>query len=271
MSLRNREDLDKERRLIRNQVAIEKSRLAAYDDLQKRGHFSALEYAELQSELVDYEQSLVRLETQITTAQQRAQQASLQADLKTSERFSQLQARKSEVVSELETLRFELSTIQLTIAQSEIRSPVAGTLSDWTVQTGAVFQIGQEIGQVTGELERYDISLSIPDSLIDQIYDRQPGIVQFPTLPQRELPRTDIKIKSIADASTVSDVDGTYTYSGIAEFDGVSFEELKAFLGEDYHLALDLPVMVLLEGRKLTAWTYFTEPFLQVLRRAFEA
>ena len=255
--------------LSKDRTRLQEAKVSALSSLQQSGHFSEIEFNEVKSDLVALNIEIVQLKGQAAAFQQNIDVISQRRTTAEAERQNRLALRRVELERQITEAAHQFTRVDIEIERSKIIAPKAGTLTDWMLSAGSVVSASEVMGQITSELAQLQIDLSIPAQAVDQVFEAQKGLVVFPTLPQRDIPRVNVEVVSLAQSSVVDPVSGQSFYSSVAAFEADSLDQITEYLGTDYRLTLGVPVTVILEGRDITLWDYAVHPISSVLRRAF--
>ncbi|MBL4875638.1 MAG: HlyD family efflux transporter periplasmic adaptor subunit [Cohaesibacteraceae bacterium] len=253
----------------RRRVMFERS--LSLNALVQKGVLSKAQ-EELQSDQVlSLEGEISEQEEQLVSVQNQADQAVLNAQkLKAKFRLSLL-SRQFENTRLLPNLRRQLLALEDEIASAVIRSPVSGTVVFLGYDTNQMYATkGTTLVTLSQALDQPIVQMLIPTQTIDQVRVGMAGTLTVTSLPQRNLSKIRVRLKSISP-DAAKDNDGNPTgYPAQATIVGDDLQQAVAGLQEDLHLIADMPVSVTLEGRKTTFSQYLVAPFFTMFEGAIQ-
>ncbi|MEM9211299.1 MAG: biotin/lipoyl-binding protein [Pseudomonadota bacterium] len=270
MSEAKAQRFEAEAAIFKDRVTVTQTRLDALVALNATGYSSDEAVATKRTDLLEYRQEFERAQSQSAEASEAAKRAKLQFDQLKTERAALLATRRYEIEQRLSELNARIADLEAQIGEAWIRAPRAGRLSGWQTNENTVVSAGSVLGQITGRLDAVRIALTIPVDLVDQVFVGQKGIATFSTLPQRAVPRLTVQVTSRAEKSEQDENAEVRVFTGVAEFEAGELDRLKSALGDEYKLALDIPLTVVLEGRTTTLSSYFLGPLQSAFRKAFQ-
>jgi len=196
-------------------------------------------------------------EVQIGEAQQ--QRLQLENDYRT---------QAAEELTQAQDLLFEtterLAQIRDIIARSKIIAPTSGTVIGLTVHTvGGVIPSGEPVMNIVPQDDLLVVEAQVRTNDIDSIRGDQEARLRMTALKLRTTPVLLGKVTRIsADAFTNQERGESY-YTVQAEVPETELEKLQ---GEA--ILPGMPVEVMFEGRKRTAFSYLSEPLMNIIRRS---
>lgn len=227
---------------------------------------------ELQSDQVlSLEGEINEQEEELLSVQNQADQAFLNAQkLKTKFRLSLL-SKQFENTKLLPNLRRQSLALEDEIASAVIRSPVSGTVVFLGYDTNQMYAAkGTTLVTLSQALDQPIVQMLIPTQTIDQVRVGMTGTLTVTSLPQRNLSKIRVRLKSISP-DAAKDNDGNPTgYPAQATIVGDDLQQAVADLQGDLHLIADMPVSVALEGRKTTFSQYLVAPFFTMFEGAIQ-
>jgi HlyD family type I secretion membrane fusion protein len=218
----------------------------------------------LEGEISEQEEQLVSVQNQVDQAVLNAQK------LKTKFRLSLL-SRQFENTKLLPNLRRQSLALEDEIASAVIRSPVSGTAVFLGYDTNQMYAAkGTTLVTLSQALNQPIVQMLIPAQTIDQVRVGMAGTLTVTSLPQRNLPKIRVRLKSISP-DAAKDNDGNPTgYPAQATIVEDDLQQAVASLQGDLHLIADMPVSVALEGRKTTFSQYLVAPFFSMFDGAIQ-
>ncbi len=227
---------------------------------------------ELQSDQVlSLEGEINEQEEQLASVQNQADQAVLNTQkLKTKFRLSLL-SRQFENTKLLPNLRRQSLALEDEIDSAVIRSPVSGTVVFLGYDTNQMYAAkGTTLVTLSQALDQPIVQMLIPTQTIDQVRVGMSGTLTVTSLPQRNLSKIRVRLKSISP-DAAKDNDGNPTgYPAQATIIGDDLQQAVAGLHGGLHLIADMPVSVALEGRKTTFSQYLVTPFFTMFDGAIQ-
>ena len=179
----------------------------------------------------------------------------------------ELLSRRDRNKAQLRELSLNIAHLSDVISKSTIRSPMDAVVTDLPFQAAGMYAgRGQTLVTLAQPLQAPYVRFRVPPHLIDQLRAGMSGKFTVTGLNQRNLPRLDLTITAISLRTQQNEQDGSQSYFGRARISPEALEALNAALDEGFSLSEDMPVEVMIEGRKTTAARYFLDP----LRAAFD-
>jgi len=200
-----------------------------------------------------------------------AAQAVLNAQkLKTKFRLSLLN-RQFENNRLLPNLRRQSLALEDEIKSAVIRSPISGTAVFVGYDTNQMYAAkGTTLVTLSQALNQPIVQILIPTQTIDQVRVGMRGTLTVTSLPQRNLPKIKVRLKSISPDATKNSDGNPIGYSAQATIVGDDLQQAVASLHGDLHLIADMPVSVALEGRQTTFSQYLVTPFFRIFEGAIQ-
>lgn len=227
---------------------------------------------ELQSDQVlSLEGEIHEQEEQLASLRNQADQATLNAKkLKTKFHLSLL-SRQFENNKLLPNLRRQSLALADEIESAVIRSPISGVVVFVGYDTNQMYVTkGETLVTLSQALEHPIVQMLIPTQTIDQVKVGMQGTLTISSLPQRNLPKIRVQLKSISP-DAAKDSDGNSTgYLAQADIIGGDLQKAVASLQGNLQLIADMPVSVALAGRKTTFSQYLIAPFFTMFDGAIQ-
>ena len=198
---------------------------------------------------------------------QQARQAELIA-LSLSQELTETRERNQRQMREL---ALQIRQTEDVIDKATVRAPIDGVVTNLVFQAQGMYAgRGQTLLSLAQPLQEPYLRFTIPTHLIDQIRPGMTGRFTLLALNQRSLPRLDLEITAISPRAQTDETQAPSAYIGRADIDPSAFDVLQDALGEDFSLIEDMPVELLIEGRKISAAQYFLEPLSAAFDRAIQ-
>lgn len=181
--------------------------------------------------------------------------------------LSQLNSNRVRL-SELRQEGFRLETV---IRLSSVISPVDGQIHELNFDSPHMYlPQGQTIAILAQDLNSPKVRLIIPASAIDQVFDGMVGRLSIASLPQRRIPPIRVSIFAISPLAG-RDRDGSIAgYTAEAIFEPTDLQALRKMLDTDLRLSEDMPVNVVLTGRKTTVANYLFSPMAAIFSKGLQ-
>ena len=198
---------------------------------------------------------------------QQARQAELIA-LSLSQELTETRERNQRQMREL---ALQIRQTEDVIDKATVRAPIDGVVTNLVFQAQGMYAgRGQTLLSLAQPLQEPYLRFTIPTHLIDQIRPGMTGRFTLLALNQRSLPRLDLEITAISPRAQTDETQAPSAYIGRADIDPSAFDVLQDAVGEDFSLSEDMPVELLIEGRKISAAQYFLEPLSAAFDRAIQ-
>lgn len=201
---------------------------------------------------------------------QRDQQAR-QAELIALSLRQELTETRQRNQKQMRELALQIRQTEDVIEKATVRAPIEGVVTNLVFQAQGMYAgRGQTLLSLAQPLQEPYLRFTIPTHLIDQIRPGMTGRFTLLALNQRSLPRLDLRITAISPRAQTDETETPSGYIGRADIDPSAFGTLQDALGEDISLSEDMPVELLIEGRKISAAQYFLEPLSAAFDRAIQ-
>ena len=207
--------------------------------------------------------SVYNLESQIGQTLRQAELAELSFE-------QELRATREQNLARLDELQASIIALRDRIAQSEVRAPIAGKVTEVPLEAERMFAArGATLLTLAQPLEQAQIAFSVPVDHIDQVHPGMGARLTIPSLPQRQLPQIDLTISAISLRASVDEAGNPTAYGGLAEIDTAVLDDLRTRLGGDA-LSEDMPVMLTVSVRETTFADYLLTPLVSAFGRALQ-
>lgn len=254
----------------RAQLALMSDRAARQAELLDQGLMRKTEGEQLEEQILIVKgeinadlASVFALENQIAQTLQQGNLAVLAVQ-------QELRARRDQNLMRLDELRTSILDLQDKVARAEVRAPIDGTVTEVMLEAGGMFAgRGATLLTLAQPLERAEIAFAVPVSQIDQLHTGMTGRLIIPALPQRNMPRIDLRIDAISPRATTDEQGNPVSYNGRAALAQDSVAWLHEQLGSAT-LAADMPVMLTVAVRETTLADYIVTPFARAFGHALQ-
>ena len=207
--------------------------------------------------------SMLNLQSQIQSTEQRQQLAVLTFE---HELTSQFQAN----LAQLDELESSILNLTDRIERAEVRSPTNGVVASLPVQAEhLVADRGATLVALAQPLQQGRVSFNVPVSFIDQVQPGMTALLVIPSLPQREMPKIEVVIDAISPRADLDEAGNPASYSGLAFTQLYTLEhQLNGRNIGD--LSEDMPVQLVVSIRETTFAEYLVSPFRSAFSRALQ-
>lgn len=266
------EALAEETALLAKRRRLHSARLSETKRLVDQGIFKKTERERIQEQKLALDAQIQAKSLKMIALRQDKHDAAIRAKSLQAERRTQLMDRLTRNIERLPELRMQYHRLRNEISEAAVRAPISGTISLLGFRTsGAVAMPGEVLAVLSEPLAEPIIELRVPVNHIDQVGLRMRGKLTINSLPQRDMPDIHITVISVAPEA-VKDQDGVpIYYSAKAEILEADLDKARQVLGDNFRLAIDMPVTAVLEGSETTFFEFPVRPFIHMLDEAFEA
>lgn len=208
--------------------------------------------------------TILNLENQITGAQQQMKlvQANWQYEI------SSIYQRNLEKLDQLEGTILNLTD---RIEKSVLRAPTDGVVASLPIDAEHLLaKPGATLVTIAHPLRQAQISFFVPVGFIDQIRPNMSARLIIPSLPQRQMPKIDVRIEAISPRARVDENGNPTSYMGLALLDWSLIEQGSGEGIDGLSLTEDMPVMLAVAVRQTTFADYLMTPFLSAFSRALQ-
>lgn len=252
-------------------VSLQENNQIRADTLAEKGAKTLAERDIASEKLIAAQTLLLEKQSAKRAAADRVALLNMQARSLDANFRAELSARLRSATERLVDLRRKQAELQRQVAQALLTSPIDGTIAELKVQAaGQVVGAGEVLAEIAAPLQSVEIELTIPPRYVDQVTVGQKGVIMFPALPQRRMPRIEVTVTGLAGAAERDREGKVTTFLAKAR---ANLDDLRAaarLLGADYRLMRDMPVVVLLQGHTISPLGYFLQPARDIGRLAFE-
>lgn len=185
--------------------------------------------------------------------------------------IEELSRTESSNEKQLKELKITIAQLRDRIAFAEITAPVDGVITELVFEAPGMFAAkGQTMVTITPPLSRPYLRFFVPPHNIDQVHAGSEGRFTLLAVNQRDLPRLSLNVTAVAPRAKLDENDNPLAYEGRAEIARSSEEAIAKALKGPSRLSEDMPVELLIEGRKLSPAQYFFEPLTAAFGRALQ-
>jgi HlyD family type I secretion membrane fusion protein len=172
-------------------------------------------------------------------------------------------------LSDIEPRIAELLTRKAAIAdrmtRMEIKSPIAGTINEVTVNTvGGIITPAQKLLTIVPLDAKLQIEVKVQPNDIDQIFVGQAAKLKFTAFSSRNTPEIYGKVAFVSPATSTDQQSGRVYYVTQVEVSAAEFDKLGG-----KKLVPGMLVETFMETESRTALSYLLKPFQDQLERAF--
>lgn len=217
----------------------------------------------VKGEISSDQASIVELQNQIERMrqQQNLAEISLEHELRT------IQQQNLERLDELKSAIIDLSD---RIEKSTVHAPIAGTVDNIPIEAEHMFATrGATLMTLTRPVERAQVSFSVPVEYIDQVRPGMMAQIMIPSIPQRLMPKMELRIDAISPRARHDEADRPIAFSGLATAEADVFEELRQNIRLEA-LTEDMPVLLMVSVRQTTFADYIFTPLSSAFTRALQ-
>jgi len=207
--------------------------------------------------------SILNLESQI-------EQTLDQRDLAKIAWEHELAVTRQQNLSRLDDIQRNILGLRDQIEKAEVRAPTAGVVTSIPVQTEGMFAPrGSTLLTLAQPLDKAQVSFTIPVTYIDQIQTGMSARMTIPSLPQRLMPKIDLKIDAISLRADVDETGAPMAYRGRAIATAETLHLIEAIDGVG-PLSEDMPVVLTVSIRETTLAQYLLAPLLASFSAALQ-
>ncbi|MCQ9379067.1 HlyD family type I secretion periplasmic adaptor subunit [Methyloversatilis sp. XJ19-49] len=259
------EGLDSQRKAKQTQLESLQTELAGLTDLLSKGMVEKTKYRNLEREIARVEGERAEHMSDIASARATISERELQ----------KFQARKTfneEVTEQLRTVQTELfdytermQAADYVLAQTELRAPVAGTVTDLKTHTeGGVVAPGQVLLEIVPTDERLMIEAKVRPQDVDRVRTGLAAGVKLSSFDQRTLPELDGSVSYLSADILEEERTGQSYFLVRIE---VPEEELSRLGGQKIHPGMLADVFVRTGDRTFLA--YLLDPIVSSFNKAW--
>jgi protease secretion system membrane fusion protein len=185
-------------------------------------------------------------------------EARLHAAQQQDEYMRDVRTQLTEVQRDTAELRSRLSESEFTVAHSEVRSPVDGTVVGMNVfTTGGVVAAGAKLMEVVPSGEPLEIEGELPVNLIDKVHEGMPVDMMFTAFNQNSTPRIPGTLSFVSADRLVNDRTGAPYYRVRAKVTPQGMKRLK-----NLDIKPGMPVEVFVNAGQRSMLSYLLKPII---------
>ncbi|MEM6478772.1 MAG: HlyD family efflux transporter periplasmic adaptor subunit, partial [Pseudomonadota bacterium] len=250
---------------------ITRARYARGAELSQKGLLPRSEFEALARELHETDAQLLAFEAEALTLSQTARELALRRTRLIEERRERLATSRLTHERDLIDTEARIARLTETIERAAIHAPVAGKVTALALDTeGLVAGPGMTLAVVTQASKETQIDVFVPPSYIDQVRQRQEGLLTIPALPQRTAPKLRVTLEDLAREPMRDQNGNSLHYLARATINREDLALARVDLGPRFQLSVGMPVSLAMNGRDTTLWQFLTGPFTGLLGAAFE-
>lgn len=265
------EDLAEGVNALRGRHRSMKSRYQSYKLLVSQGTMRVRDHELLNEQIYELENDIAAGEASISALQAELERAGMNARRGLIDFRQQLLSDHIQTTMLLPELKTQFAKLNARLNLAEVRAPSDGVVSSLHYNREKMYlPTGRTFLTLTEPLSKFQVEFQVPPSTIDQVQVGMVGTISFNGLPQRNLPKVQLRVQSLSPVATRSSDGEVVSYLGKATIDRDDFDALKAQLGVNYSLSIDMPVSVSFVGRQTTFFDYLAGPFFTFLEKAWQ-
>jgi HlyD family type I secretion membrane fusion protein len=151
------------------------------------------------------------------------------------------------------------------LTRLEIRSPIAGTVNEVSINTiGGIITPAQKLLTIVPDHANLQIEVKLQPSDIDQVYVSQHAKLRFSAFSAQETPELDGTVEFVSPATSTDPSTGMIYYTAQVVVPDAEILKLKG-----KKLVPGMPVESFLQTESRTALSYLAKPFADQIKRAF--
>ncbi len=244
------------------QKASVNEELTGMRDLAKEGYLAS-------NRVLETEQSLARIESEISSdlgniarSKRQVTELTMQKNQRSQEYQKEVRTQLSEAQRQADTLQSQLKGLDRHLVNVEIKAPVAGTVVGLNVFTkGAVVAPGFKLMDIVPKDDGLVIEGQLPVHLIDKVYPNLPVNLMFTAFNQNKTPHIPGLVTQISADRFVDEKTGQPYYKVITK---VAPEGIK--LLADLQVRPGMPVDMFIITGERTMMNYLFKPILDRLK-----
>lgn len=264
-------DLSQGAEALRGRHASMRARYDRYRQLVAEGRMRGRDHDLLHEQILELENDIATEDASLSAL--RAERERRRVDIRRGlvEFRRQLLSDHIRITLLLPELKTRFTQLNAQLEQADVRAPATGVVSSLHYNKKHMYlPTGRSFLTLTEPPSEFQVEFQVPPSAIDQLQIGMSGYVSFTSLAQRNLPRVQLEIKSLAPIATRSSEGEVVSYRGKASIDPDDFEALQAQLADELFLSIDMPVSLSFTGRQTTFANYVIGPFFTFLSRAWQ-
>ncbi|MGE4123998.1 MAG: HlyD family type I secretion periplasmic adaptor subunit [Pusillimonas sp.] len=178
----------------------------------------------------------------------------------------EVQSMLSDVQKEASALHDRLTSLDFTLANTQIRSPIDGVVQNVQVHTvGGVIGPGATLMEVVPEGDAYLIQAQVPVQAIDQLHVGLPVDITFPAFNHASTPNIPGTVLTVSADRLVDEATNMPYYRAQVEVTPEGMEMLK-----DNLIRAGMPTSVMIRTGERTMLSYLLKPLLERIQKSFK-
>ncbi|MEL7012686.1 MAG: HlyD family efflux transporter periplasmic adaptor subunit [Pseudomonadota bacterium] len=212
----------------------------------------------VRGEISSDQAAIVELKNQIARMRQQQSQAEIALE-------HELRATRQRNLERLDDLKGAIINLTDQVEKSIVRAPISGVVDSIPIEAEHMFAArGATLLTLARPMQRAQVTFTVPVDQIDQVHPGMTAQVVIPSIPQRQMPKMELRIEAISPRARHDETDRPVSFSGLAHGEAGLFDELRERIGLDA-LSEDMPVLLHVSVRQTTFADYLFTP----LSRAF--
>lgn len=175
----------------------------------------------------------------------------------------EVQSQLSDVQKEVSALANRLAALDYSVEQTEIRSPIEGTVQNLKTHTvGGVIAPGAELMEIIPDDASYIINAELPVQAIDRVYPGLPVDITFPALNHAKTPSVPGELLTVSADRITDPRSGIPYYQAKVKLLPEGQDMIDSIGGE---IRAGMPATVIIKLGERTLFSYLMKPFLERL------
>lgn len=175
----------------------------------------------------------------------------------------EVQSQLSDVQKEVSALANRLASLDYSVEQTVIRSPIEGTVQNLKTHTvGGVIAPGAELMEIIPDDASYVIDAQLPVQAIDRVYPGLPVDITFPALNHAKTPSVPGELLTVSADRITDPRTGMPYYQAKVKLMPEGQEMIDSIGGE---IRAGMPATVIIKLGERTLFSYLMKPFLERL------
>ncbi|WP_323012056.1 HlyD family type I secretion periplasmic adaptor subunit [Castellaniella sp.] len=247
----------------KEQISYINKELAGVRELAKDGYLPRNRLLELERDAAQLQGALSNAVVDAGRTRNQIAELKLRVLQREQDYQKEVQSQLSDVQKEVSSLANRLASLDYSVAQTEIRSPIEGTVQNLKIHTvGGVIAPGAELMEIIPDDASYVVNAEVPVQAIDRVYPGLPVEITFPALNHAKTPSVPGELVTISADRITDQRTGIPYYQAKVKLLPEGEEMVKA-VGGDIRAGMPATVMIKLGER--TLFSYLLKPFLERL------
>lgn len=175
----------------------------------------------------------------------------------------EVQSQLSDVQKEATALANRLAALDYSVEQTEIRSPIEGTVQNMKIFTvGGVVSPGAPLMEIIPDDASYVVNAELPVQAIDRVYAGLPVEITFPALNHAQTPNVPGKLLTVSADRITDPRTGMPFYQAKVEILPEGMRMIEQVGGE---IRAGMPATVMIKLGERTMFSYLLKPLLERL------